>query len=133
MRTGMAIAAVLVFAVFGCAMTQEASPDATRNLTFKSSWTRSGKAPLRDGEYREPQTQGSATQLVVKLTDTAFGSVGVQEVGARYWYPNPAAVAPFTIWRCWSGRQLGEHRCGAVGRPGPHSLFEHQNGRYWWR
>ena len=47
---------------------------ALRNAEYQSEWTRSGRAPLTDGEYREAAAPGSATKTVIMLTDRmAFG------------------------------------------------------------
>jgi len=47
---------------------------ALRNAEYQSEWTRSGMAPLTDGECREAAAPGSATETVVMLADRmAFG------------------------------------------------------------
>ena len=47
---------------------------ALRNAEYQSEWTRSGEAPLTDGEYREAAAPDSATETVVMLADRmAFG------------------------------------------------------------
>ena len=40
-----------------------------QNTAYTSEWTESGLAPLTDGEYREPLSPDSATEIVVQLTD----------------------------------------------------------------
>jgi hypothetical protein len=40
------------------------------NLEYQSEFTQSGVAPLHDGEYREPSAPGSASETVVRLTDS---------------------------------------------------------------
>jgi len=48
--------------------------DALKNAEYLSEWTASGKALLTDGEYRESIVPGSATKIVVILSDRmAFG------------------------------------------------------------
>lgn len=39
-----------------------------RNAEYPSEWTRSGKALLADGQYRESPSPGAATEVVVKAT-----------------------------------------------------------------
>jgi hypothetical protein len=40
-----------------------------RNAEYRSEWPASGKAKLTDGSYREKYVPGSATQLVITLSD----------------------------------------------------------------
>jgi hypothetical protein len=40
-----------------------------QNLEYRSALTRSGKAPLVNGQYREPAAPGSASSTMVTLTD----------------------------------------------------------------
>ena len=82
-------------AVGGCAAVPRPAPAAAGNLTFTSSWTASGKAPLRDGEYREPLAPGSTAQLVVKLAAAAFGSAGGREIGAVILVTDPGGSGSF--------------------------------------
>jgi hypothetical protein len=57
------------------------------NISFISSWTKSGKAKLINGEYREPAASGSATEIVVKLTHhIAFGKLDGKEVAAATYF-----------------------------------------------
>jgi len=57
------------------------------DVSFISSWTKSGKAKLINGEYREPAASGSATEIVVKLTHhTAFGKLDGKEVAAATYF-----------------------------------------------
>ena len=47
---------------------------ALKNIEYLSEWTASGKAMLTDGEYRESIAPGSASKIVVILSDRlAFG------------------------------------------------------------
>ncbi|MCD6289750.1 MAG: META domain-containing protein [Anaerolineae bacterium] len=46
------------------------------NATYQSGWSNAGVVTLKDGEYREPAAPGSATELVVSLTDFyVFGDI----------------------------------------------------------
>ena len=49
--------------------TQELSLAQLRNAEYVSQWTRSGKAPLVNGQYREPAAPGAATEVIVRATD----------------------------------------------------------------
>lgn len=42
------------------------------NATYSSEFTSSGEVTLTDGEYREPAADGSATELVIRLTYSAY-------------------------------------------------------------
>jgi basic membrane protein A len=57
--------------------------DALRNAEYQVEYTASGTAKLANGEYREPAAPGSATEIVVKLSEKiAFGDLtgdGVDE------------------------------------------------------
>ena len=78
------IAASLVIACLAAcsggadAETSDAPPlsdEAVRNLTFPSTVTASGEAPLEDGSYQEAAGGGSASLVSVTLTDTARGDL----------------------------------------------------------
>ncbi len=43
--------------------------DQLRNAEYPSQWTRSGKAQLVDGQYRESAAPGAATEVVVSATN----------------------------------------------------------------
>jgi heat shock protein HslJ len=46
------------------------------NTEYQSEWTESGTAPLVDGEYREQAAPGSASEIVVRLTEhVAYGQL----------------------------------------------------------
>jgi heat shock protein HslJ len=66
------------------------------NISFISSWTRSGKAKLINGEYREPAASGSTTEIVVKLTHhIAFGKLDGKEVAAVILVTDPGGSGTF--------------------------------------
>jgi len=71
--------------------------DAFKNAEYQSEWTRSRKAPLTDGEYREPVAPGSATETVVMLSDRmAFGySSDGQEMAAVILITDPGGSGTF--------------------------------------
>jgi heat shock protein HslJ len=49
--------------------------EALKNATYQSEWSEDGIAQLADGEYRKPIVEGSATELVIRLMDVAFGDM----------------------------------------------------------
>lgn len=71
----------------------EIDPD---DISFISSWTKSGKAKLTNGVYREPAASGSATEIVVKLTHhIAFGKLDGKEVAAVILVTDPGGSGTF--------------------------------------
>jgi heat shock protein HslJ len=70
--------------------------DTLGNMVYQSEWTESGLAPLVDGEYREQAAPGSATEIVVLLTEhIAFGQLGGQEAAAVILVTNPGGSGTF--------------------------------------
>jgi heat shock protein HslJ len=71
--------------------------DALKNAEYQSEWTSSGKAPLTNGEYREPVAPGSVTDMVVMLSDRmAFGySVDGQKVATVILITDPGGSGTF--------------------------------------
>ncbi len=49
--------------------------EALRNAAYRSEWPADGVAQLVDGEYREPIMEGSATEIVIRLVNVAFGDL----------------------------------------------------------
>jgi heat shock protein HslJ len=65
-------------------------------IVFLSSWTKSGKIQLVNGEYRESAAPGSATQTVVKLTgDIAFGNLDGKDAAAVILVTDPGGSGTF--------------------------------------
>jgi heat shock protein HslJ len=53
-----------------------AQDEVLANMAYQSEFTESGTAPLVDGEYREQAAPGSASEIVVRLTDhVAYGQL----------------------------------------------------------
>ncbi len=46
-----------------------------RSASYASEWPESGTARLRDGEFREPVAEGSATELKIAIEQVAFGDL----------------------------------------------------------
>jgi heat shock protein HslJ len=66
------------------------------NLTYRSTWTRSGVAQLRNGEYREPAAPGSAIETWVILTDqSAYGDLNGQPAAAVVLSTDPGGSGTF--------------------------------------
>jgi len=71
-----------LLARFTMALAGDASVD-LESMTFLSAWVPSGRVTLSRGEYREPAAPGSASEIVVRLTDkSVFGLVNGRQVGA---------------------------------------------------
>jgi heat shock protein HslJ len=71
----------LTFPCMGQASNDPAlSVEALRNAEYMSDWTRSGTAKLTNSEFRETVVPGSASEIVVRLTDhVAYGYLDGQE------------------------------------------------------
>ena len=67
---------------FTTALAGDASVD-LGSMTFLSAWVPAERVALSRGEYREPAAPGSASEIVVRLTDkSVFGLVNGRETGA---------------------------------------------------
>ena len=65
-------------------------------VTFLSTWTKSGRVQLNKGEYREPAAPGSASEIVVKLTDKiAVGKINGKDVAAVILVTDPGGSGTF--------------------------------------
>jgi heat shock protein HslJ len=66
------------------------------NITYPSEWTRSGQAPLVGGVYKEPAAPGSASNIVIRLTDSlAVGNIGEQTMTALVIVTDPGGSGIF--------------------------------------
>ena len=66
------------------------------SMTFLSSWFPSGRVTLSRGEYREPAAPGSASEIVVTLSDKrAFGLIEGKETGAVVLVTSTAGTGTF--------------------------------------
>ncbi len=94
-----AVLALLTIVVpFGIAITWANGElrEALRNMTYPSDWTRGGRASLVDGIYEEPAAPGSASKIVVRLTDSvAVGKIGDQPVAALVIVTDPGGSGVF--------------------------------------
>jgi hypothetical protein len=67
-----------------------------RNMTYPSEWTRGGRAPLAGGVYEEPVALGSASTIVIRLTDLlAVGSIEGQSMAALVTVTDPGGSGVF--------------------------------------
>lgn len=65
-------------------------------MVFLSIWTKSGKVQLVNGEYREQAAPGSATETVVKLTDTiTLGELDGKDAAAVILITDPGGSGTF--------------------------------------
>ncbi|MGH8612711.1 MAG: META domain-containing protein [Gammaproteobacteria bacterium] len=72
------------------------SAEELKNAVYQSPWTRSGSAPLTDGEYREPVAPAAATETRVKLTDwIAYGKVNGEDAAAVVLVTDPGGSGTF--------------------------------------
>jgi heat shock protein HslJ len=66
------------------------------NLTFRSNWTPSGQAKLTNGEYRAVAAPGSASHIVVKLTESiVFGKIRGKDVAVAILVTAPGGSGTF--------------------------------------
>jgi len=70
--------------------------EALSNMTYPSEWTRSGQALLVGGVYEEPAAPGSASNIVIRLTDSlAVGRIGDQTMAALVIVTDPGGSGVF--------------------------------------
>jgi hypothetical protein len=83
-RTAASICILTALWIPACApLGAERTADALRNVVVKSSWTPSGTAQLRNGEYREQAAPRSASDVIVKLGPfVSLGQVDNRDVAA---------------------------------------------------
>jgi hypothetical protein len=98
-------------------------------ITFLSRWTQSGKVRLLKGEYREAAAPGSASEIVVRLSDhMVVGQINGKETAAMILTTAPGGSGTFydlaLIIR--GPRGVGQHGYGPSGRPGEDSLADHR-------
>ena len=70
--------------------------ESLRNMTYPSDWTRSRQAPLAGGVYEEPAAPGSASKIVIRLSDSpAVGTIGDQTMAALVTVTDPGGSGVF--------------------------------------
>ncbi len=66
------------------------------SMTFLSTWFPSGKVALSKGRYREPAAPGSASEIIVTLSDKrAFGVINGRDVGAVVIFTSAGGTGTF--------------------------------------
>ncbi len=76
-------------------LNQGAGPDLL-SMTFLSTGIPAGKVTLAQGEYREPAAHGSASEIIVKLSDKkVFGVMNGRQYGAVVLVTDPGGSGTF--------------------------------------
>jgi heat shock protein HslJ len=84
-----------VLALFTLKRKDGQAPD-LQYMTFLSKWFPSGKVTLSRGEYREPAAPGSASEIIVTLSDRkAFGMVNGRQTAAVILVTDPGGSGMF--------------------------------------
>ena len=94
---------------------------ALKNMEYHTKVLPSGAVTLANGEYRQPAAPGSATEVVVTLTDPiAYGTLNGQPAAAVVLVTEPGRQR--RVLRARRGataeRSTGQRRDDAAGRPG---------------
>jgi len=70
--------------------------EALQNAEYQTDWTDTGKVKLENGEHREPAAPGSASEIVVGLTEyVASGELNGQPVAAVILYSSGGGSGTF--------------------------------------
>lgn len=99
------VQAVLLVSLLNCAgqttirkAGSSLTPEALENMAYQSEWPKGGVAQLANGEYREKYDEGSASELIIGLTDfNAFGDLNGDGAGDAIviLYANPGGSGTF--------------------------------------
>jgi heat shock protein HslJ len=93
---GLLVAGLVSFGTAIAGVTAGRPAADVEDITVRSSHFPSGAVTLRNGEYREFVAPGSATEMVVKLTDKrAFGKVDGREAAAVVIITDPGGSGTF--------------------------------------
>jgi hypothetical protein len=69
-RSSILLAVALMLAACGSPKTSDAlTAEALQNAEYQTEWTPEGAVRLEDGEYRAPAAPGSASEIVISLTE----------------------------------------------------------------
>jgi len=87
----------LALAACGPAATSDAlTTGALQNAEYQTEWTETGTVQLKDGEYRAPAAPGSASEIVVALTEyVADGELDGQPAAAVILYSSGGGSGTF--------------------------------------
>ena len=87
----------LMLTACGSAKTSDAlTTEALRNAEYQTEWTPEGTVRLEDGEYRAPAAPGSASEIVIALTEyVAVGELDGQPAAAVILYTDGGGSGTF--------------------------------------
>ena len=87
----------LMLTACGSAKTSDAlTTEALRNAEYQTEWTPEGTVRLEDGEYRAPAAPGSASEIVIALTEyVAVGELDGQSAAAVILYSDGGGSGTF--------------------------------------
>ncbi len=89
---------MIVLLLLACAQVQrdESPPVNFDQVTFLSTWTQSGTVQLTNGQYEESAAPGSASKIVVELSDKiAYGKLNGKDAAAAVLVTNPGGSGTF--------------------------------------
>ena len=89
---------MLVLLLLACVQVQreESPPINFDRVTFLSSWTQSGIVQLTNGQYKETAAPGSASKIVVELSDKiTYGELNGKDAAAVVLVTNPGGSGTF--------------------------------------
>lgn len=88
----------LALAACGTAASEEStlSPEALQNAEYQTEWTPEGIVRLDNGEYRAPAAPGSASEIVITLSEhTAVGELDEEAAAAVILYSSGGGSGTF--------------------------------------
>ena len=93
----MLLAVALMLAACGSAKTSDAlTTEALQNAEYQTEWTPEGTVRLEGGEYRAPAAPGSASEIVIALTEyVAVGELNGQPAAAVILYSDGGGSGTF--------------------------------------
>jgi len=87
---------VIALLQLACGFAEAGELPEINKIVFISSWTKSGRVQLVNGQYREPAAPGSATETIVRLTDNiAVGKLEEEEAAAVILVTDPGGSGTF--------------------------------------
>ena len=91
------LAVALMLAACGSANTSDAlTTEALQNAEYQTEWTPEGTVRLDDGEYRAPAAPGSASEIVIAMTEyLAAGELDGQPAAAVILYSDGGGSGTF--------------------------------------
>ena len=91
------LAVALMLAACGAAKPSDAlTTEALQNAEYQTEWTPEGTVRLEDGEYRAPAAPGSASEIVIAMTEyVAVGELNGQPAAAVILYSSGGGSGTF--------------------------------------